>query len=189
MPRRYSNIFTDRINSFNNTDYHKQFWTGFRIFFTTSIISEVGFFQKPFDNLFDPYTQNDDSISSYSGFTFLNIGSGRFNSTLWLIGWIHPKRSQVAAKLCVDRNNNQAQTLFEKLNSDKDNINDLFGDTLNWEAPPIPSVGIYINDVENDDWINGIPHLYQWLYDNLIKLNKVFSETLARYYIDSLNNN
>ena len=78
MPRRYSNIFTDRINSFNNTDYHKQFWTGFRIFFTTSIISEVGFFQKPFDNLFDPYTQNDDSISSYSGFTFLKYWKWTF---------------------------------------------------------------------------------------------------------------
>lgn len=156
-----------------DNEFHEQFWSKFREHLNKSNSS-----LQPLDNLFDAYDQNV-GINSYSGFY---IGDIRTRSTLWLIGWIWPERSQIAAKLRVHTN---MESIFEKLKEDEHFIQEYFGEeTVEWNLPPKFSVGMYQENVDfTDPFI--YQNLFEWLHINLEKIEKVFNNRLAFYSLES----
>ena len=153
-------------------EFHERFWSNFRDYLDRNNSS-----LKPVENLFDSYSPRG-SLNSYSGFYFGDI---RKRSTLWLIAWIWPDRSRIAAKLRVDES---LEPVFGMLEEDKDSIQEYFGEVvLDWDSPPDFSVGVYQDDVDFTDPF--IYHkLYEWLQVNLEKIERVFNDRLATYFIE-----
>ena len=155
-----------------DNEFHEQFWLNFRDYLNRSNSS-----LKPLEDLFDPY-ESRSGLNSYSGFYFGDI---RERSTLWLIAWICPDRSQIAAKLRVD---SSKESIFERLKEDKDSIQECFGEVrLDWDLPPRFSVGMYQDGVDfTDPFI--YQELFEWLHVNLEKIERVFNDRLAAYFLE-----
>ena len=154
-----------------DNEFHEQFWSNFRDYLHRNNSS-----LKPFDNLFDPYDSYD-GINSYSGFY---LGDIEESSTLWLIAWIRPGGSRIASKLRIDAD---GESMFEKLKADQDSIQECFGEVeLKWDDPPRFSVGVYQDDVDfTDPFI--YKELFEWLHINLEKIERVFNNRLAVYFL------
>lgn len=158
-------------------EYQNLFWKTFRRYLGSNQPLLI-----PFTDPCNFSKFSDRTLNSYSGLQFLDLGQ-RPDAPIWLTGWICPARSQAAAKLCFKENTE----LFNRLKND-DDIQDAFDKQLEWEKPPVPSVGFYynnidFNDIKVDGPLTGFVDLFADLRRGLEDLNEVFSKTLARYCV------
>ena len=161
---------TNKIE-FDN-DFHREFWSEFRGYLEQHENS-----LKPYENLFDPINYSG-SINSYSGFDF----GTHIRESLWLIGWIWPERSQIAAKLRIA---SSQESLFQRLKEDQGSIQERFGETrFTWDSPPRFSIGVYQYNVDFTDYANR-DNLFEWLHINLEKIEQVFINKFAEYFLDT----
>ena len=155
-----------------DNEFHEQFWSKFRDYLNRSNSS-----LKPLDGLFNSYESND-TIHSYSGFY---LGDIRDRNSLWLIGWIWPDRSQIAAKLRIHETK---ESIFERLREDENSIQECFEEVrLEWDKPPKFSVGMYQDDIDfTDPFI--YQNLFEWLHIHLEKIEEVFNNRLVVYSLE-----
>ena len=170
---------TNKSHSEVNFDdvFYDQFWNNFR-----KHLSKDGSSLTPFPKLYDAQnsTRNNNRYT-YSGYNF-----GWFNNrSLWLIGWTDVANDRISAKLRL-KNTEEMSSLFEQLKEDQESIHTHFSGNLEWDDPPQYSVGVYRNSVELG---NRSTHeeLFEWLRENLEKLERVFMWKLASYYIEGDN--
>ena len=163
---------TDDSHSEVNFDknFYDQFWSNFRNYLTQkrSMLS-------PVEKL---YNLSDNGKYTYSGYNF-----GWFNDrSLWLLGWTDVTNDRISAKLRL-KNVEEMSSLFEQLKEDQESIHTHFGGNLEWDDPPQYSVGVYKNSVEFGNTSNH-EELFEWLHENLEKLERVFMWKLASYFVD-----
>ena len=156
--------------------FHKQFWSQFR-----RHLSEQNCSLQPYGRHRRNAHCDIDREVRYSYFgCFFGDFHVRYEN-LWLIGWIWPSEGQISAKLSIEN-----EQVFNKLIADKDSIETRFNQgELEWHDPPTYSVGIY-KFVETSDFTveANWQGLFEWLRINLERIEKVFMNKLALYYIE-----
>ncbi len=98
---------------------------------------------------------------------------------VWLTGMIRSEQDEIAAQFCINDTE-----LLRRLEGDKGSIEEYFGGKLDWSLiHNAKRIGIDKKEANLQDTSHH-PGLYEWLSQNLEKLEKVFMWKLASYYID-----
>ena len=151
-----------------DTQFYDQFWSNFRSHLTQkkSILS-------PFKNLYD--------LSPDEKYTYSGVNFGWFdNRSLWLFGWTDVTSDRISAKFRLKK---EMGPLFEQLKKDQESIHTHFGGNLDWDRPPkYYSVGVYRSSAGFGNTSNH-EELFEWLRENLEKLERIFMWKLASYYL------
>ena len=169
------NVTDDSHSEVNfDDDFYDQFWRNFR-----KHLSKEDSSLTPFTKLYDVQkSTRNNNIYTYSGYNF-----GWFNNrSLWLLGWTDVTNDRISAKLRL-KNVEEMSSLFEQLKEDQESIHTHFGGNLEWDDPPQYSVGVYRSSVEFGNTSNH-EELFEWLHENLEKLERVFMWKLASYFVD-----
>lgn len=162
----------DREITFDR-QFYDQFWSNFRNYLTQnrSMLSPVE----------ELYNLSDNEKYTYSGINF-----GWFNNrSFWLLGWTDVTNDRISAKFRL-KNTEEMSSLFEQLKEDQKSIHTHFGGNLDWDSPPKYSVGVYRSSVDLGNTSNH-EELFEWLLENLEKLERVFMWKLASYYLGEHN--
>ena len=149
--------------------FYDKFWEGFRDYLCQKNSS-----LKPMGNLYD---SKNDYIRTYSGICFGHFYD--YNSPVWFTGVTFSENDGIAAQFC-SRN----KKLLTRLKEDKESIEDYFGGEIDWSIIDIASrIGVDKKGA-NLKYVSNHPNLYEWLRQNLEKLEQVIMWKLASYYID-----
>ena len=171
------NLFRRNVtdDSHSEVTFDKQFYDQFWHEFHNHLIHN--------ESLLKPFAERYNFSGENNQWTYAGIHFGAFEEKpIWLTGWTdvnNGNNGKIAAKLCT-RNMN---SLFEQLKEDQESIHTHFGDDLDWNKPPRYSVGVYKNSVEFGNTSNH-EELFEWLRENLEKLERVFMWKLASYFVD-----
>ena len=165
-----------------DVDFHERFWTQCHEYLTnySALLEPFGSLNR--DKSCD-ISHGEEPSRSYS---FLGCSFGDLNDrSLWLIGWIYPAQGRIAAKLRLDRRTRE--TLFNQLRADKTSIDTYFNDEeLEWDEIPKYSIGVYKNDVDFTN-VSNWHESFEWLRVNLEKIEVIFLNKLAWYYLNERN--
>lgn len=159
-------------NSHGEVTFNKQFYDQFWHEFHNHLMHN-GSVLKPFEEPYNFHGENNQ-------WTYAGIHFGAFEEEpIWLIGWTDVNNGRIAAKLRFKNLN----SLFEQLKEDQGSIHAYFGGNLEWDRPPQNSVGLYKSSIDLGNTSNH-EEIFEWLRENLEKLERVFMWKLASYYID-----
>ncbi|MCY4401436.1 MAG: DUF4268 domain-containing protein [Candidatus Poribacteria bacterium] len=160
-------------NSHNEVTFNRQFYDQFWNEFHNHLIQNK--------SVLVPFSEAYNFNGQDNRYTYAGIHFGEFDKDpIRLIGWTDVNNGRIAAKLRFKNLN----PLFGELKEDQESIHAFFGGNLEWDRPPSKSVGLYRSSVDFGNTSNH-EELFEWLRENLEKLERVFMWKLTSYYIDN----